>query len=186
MQINAQKEIYKTLNKKIKKNSIVCLGSNYFYTIDFEELSSDFAIGLPVYNRSFANSPINSFDDGILECVYEMEPQKIFVNLGEYDLNSSDFSIEDFMYDYEWLLFNLHKNCKNAKIFIVSIKSSSRMASHTNKQLSRLAEETGCDYVDITDYYSERQSAVADFSKMKFYMAEIPRHIPDSKSYLRR
>lgn len=140
---------YHHLNGIAESNSVVFFGSDSFSKIPVTELSNSFSIDIPVYNRSISGLSLDECEKALKECVYELRPSKIFLNIGEEDIKKKDFDCEKFISTYEWLLYTMHSHCKG-RIYVVSIIGESPRTAYVNEKLRQVAKNTGCNYIDIT------------------------------------
>lgn len=172
---------FKDINMMAKKNSAVCFGSTFFADTEFQELAYDCGMDTPVYNRSVEDLTICDAQKVLTEAVYPMKPAKIFVSLGESDIESASFNADDFINKYEWMLLDIHRNCPASRIYIVSTICNDLMTREVNVKLEKLATSTGCDYINLAklevgDDFSERKI----FSTLKPYMRTKPISFADA------
>ena len=103
-----------------------------------------------IYNRSQEGLKLADINDKILEYITELQPSKIFINLGEEDLKECNFELKAFIFKYEWVLYQLHAKCKHCSLYIIPVLSDAKEVIHVNNELEFLANETGCTYVKIS------------------------------------
>lgn len=150
---------FHSLNVTAEPNGIVFFGSGRFSGIDMAERGRELGIEQPVYNRSLPDLTVESAFGALDECVCELSPSQVLVGLGEEDIGRDGFDAERFIEDYRWLLYELHRST-DSKIFIVSIVSPLGIADEVNARLRRLAEDTGCTYVDATGIMDDAHPGV--------------------------
>lgn len=161
---------YHHLNGIAERNCIVCFGSDSFSKIPFTELSRSFSIDTPVYNRSINGLSIENCEEVLKECVYELCPSKVFLNIGEQDIERTDFDCEKFISTYEWLLYTMHTHC-GGRIYVVSIAVDSPRASYVNEKLEKVAQNTGCKFIDISAPKEKSQvEELMIFDKIRYYL----------------
>lgn len=161
---------YHHLNGIAERNSVVCFGSDSFSKIPFTELSNSFSIDTPVYNRSITGLSIDDCEEALKECVFELSPSKIFLNIGEEDIKRKDFDCEKFISTYEWLLYTVHTNCKG-RIYVVSITGDSSRVTYVNEKLRKVAQNTGCNFIDITKAKERNQvEELKIFDIIRYYL----------------
>lgn len=161
---------YHHLNGIAERNSTVCFGSDCFSKIPFTELSNSFNIDTPVYNRSITGLSIDDCEEVLKECIFELCPSKVFLNIGEEDIKKKDFDCEKFISSYEWLLYIVHTRCKG-RIYVVSIINESSKTSYVNEKLKSIAKNTGCHYVDITAAKNTNQvDELKIFEIIRYYL----------------
>lgn len=112
-------------------------------------------------------------------CVLDLAPQKVFINMGDYDIKNYDLDVNEFIAKYEWMLYTINKNT-NADIHVVSILSNSAKAKQINTELKKLAVEHGCKYIDITSTIGVADQALKAFSAMKAFIRTKPLTFWDS------
>ncbi len=168
---NAGSELkkYTELNSISRHGGAVFFGSDYFAELPVSELANDFNIATPVYNRSMERLSITDIEDIIETCIVALHPGKVFLNLGETDIENDTMKLEDLVGKYEWLLYTLHRAC-SAEIYIVSVISSHPGAAKLNAELKKLAQETGCKYIDAVSALRSEKPAVKVFNAIKHYL----------------
>lgn len=172
--LDERKEDFRVLNEISRKGGVVFFGGNYFCRMNVNELAGGNEMAEKIYDRSVENLRLTDSFDILEDGVYNLRPAKIFVNIGETDCDGEDFSEEDFVNKYEWLLLNLHRHCVKSKIYIVSVVSRSPAAKRLNKRLANLAAETGCTFIDITREANDSLGFERAFNAMKPYMRIFP------------
>ena len=60
------------------------------------------------------------------------------------------------------------------KIYIVSVCSSNPLTDTINRGLLKIAENTGCTYVDIDRALHSEDREVQSFKQMKFFLRDKP------------
>lgn len=165
---------FKTLNEMGKSGGVVFFGSSYFSRMNINELANNEEMGGKIYDRSVQGLKlVDSFK--LLESgVYELNPAKVFVNFGEEECSSENFNMDEFINKYEWLLLNLHRNCKNSKTYIVSVVAYGKNAADANSRLEALAKETGCTFINVTKEAFENLGFEKVFNVLKPYMRVFP------------
>lgn len=175
--------VYKKLNVLSRKGSAVCFGAHFFSSMNIEELALDYPVGVSVYNRSFEKLDIASAASVAESCLYELQPSKIFINIGENDVQSVHFDEKAFASKYEWLLLTIHRNCINSRLFIVSVVSDSPAAIQLNSRLEALAKEVGCTYVDINVPQNDGNIFLRAFNILKSYIRNFPPSFADAMGF---
>ncbi len=149
--IRCELERYHRLNCAAQSGCAVLFGSGLLARIPAGELARDLGADTPVYNRSIDALTLADAEDALSECVYPLSPSMLFINLGEEDLRNPCFSLNDFLSSYEWLLYTINSRIMGkTKLYIISVLSPHPLAAAVNEGLARLADETGCTYIDVT------------------------------------
>lgn len=160
-------EQFAQMNTLAKKSGVVLFGSTLFAHFPVCELSKSFGLDETIYNRSVENMTINDVEQLLKNCVVDLSPDKVFVEIGESDLRSENFNIDDFISKYEWMLYTLH-NETNAKIYIVSVVGAN--STKLNERLINLSNELGCDYIDVCDSVLSAKPYLKLFNQLKMYI----------------
>ena len=168
--IETRIEDFKVLNEVSRGGGIVFFGSNYFARMNVNELANDCEMFEKLYDRSVAGLLIADSFRMLESAVYDLNPAKIFVNIGDEDCLQEDFNAEAFIEKYEWLLLNLHRGCKASKIYIVSVVSEAKVVPSINQRLHQLASDTGCTFIDIRSVAFEEYGFEKAFNMLKPYM----------------
>ena len=141
-------EQYHQMNQVARPGGIVFFGSTYASRLPLGEMNQDFAMDQPVYNRSVETLSVQEAEAAVQNCVIELQPSRVFLMLGDADLEREDFIPEAFLESYRWLLYTLHNRC-DAVLYIVSALSDAPGVYQVNRMLEELSAETGCTYVNV-------------------------------------
>ena len=96
------------MNKFAKKRQCVFFGSTQFSQTEFTEMLEN-SCSEKIYNRSVEKLDMQNVSEFMNICAVDLEPSKLFINIGEEDMKNSDFNLENFISKYEWLLYQFHK-----------------------------------------------------------------------------
>lgn len=172
-------ETYRELNSITEAGGVVLFGSNTFANLPVGELTQAFRITEPIYNRSIKNVRIDHIESYLRVCLYDLNPRKIFVNMGEIDILDEAVDIDNFIAKYEWLLYMIHTKTK-ASIYIVPIVSDNQAAFRINQKLKTLASQTGCKYIDVSDVLDAKRPTLRLFELLKVHMRNHPINFADA------
>lgn len=149
---------------------VVMFGGARFAEIPFAELCEDYGMDLAVHNRSIAGLRLAEAGEALEPCVLALQPQKVFLNLGEADLGGD---LDALIEQYEWLLYTLH-NETDAKLYLVGVLDRSEAADAFNERLEALAGENGCTFIDLTPALDGENEDVRVFEIMRHDMRLRP------------
>ena len=172
-------ETYRELNSITEAGGVVLFGSNTFASLPVGELAQAFRITEPIYNRSVKNVRIDQIESYLKVCLYDLNPRKIFVNMGDIDILDDHVDIDNFIAKYEWLLYMIHTKTK-ASIYIVPIVSDSKNAFEMNQRLKKLAAQTGCKYIDVSGVLEAKRPTLRLFELLKVHMRNHPINFADA------
>lgn len=172
-------EKYRELNSITEAGGIVLFGSNTFASLPVGELTQAFRITEPIYNRSIRDVRIDQIESYLKVCLYDLNPRKIFVNMGDTDILDENVDADNFISKYEWLLYMIHTKTQ-ATIYIVPIVSDSPAAHRINQRLKALASQTGCKYIDVSGVLESRRPTLRLFEMLKVHMRNHPINFADA------
>lgn len=172
-------ETYRELNSITEAGGVVLFGSNTFASLPVGELTQAFRITEPIYNRSIRDVRIDQIENYLKVCLYDLNPRKIFVNMGDVDVLNENVDIDNFISKYEWLLYMIHTKTQ-ASIYIVPIVSDVPAAFKINQRLKALASQTGCKYIDVSGVLEAKRPTLRLFEMLKVHMRNHPINFADA------
>ena len=172
-------EKYRELNSITEAGGVVLFGSNTFASLPIGELTQAFRITEPIYNRSIKDIRLSQIESYLKVCLYDLNPRKIFVNMGDMDILDENINIEEFIAKYEWLLYMIHTKTQ-AEIYIVSVVSENPAAGKINEQLKKLSAQTGCKYIDAVSALESKRPTLRLFELLKVHMRNHPINFADA------
>lgn len=172
-------ETYRELNSITEAGGVVLFGSNTFAALPIGELTQAFRITEPIYNRSIKDVRIDQIESYLKVCLYDLNPRKIFVNMGDVDVLDENVDADNFISKYEWLLYMIHTKTQ-ASIYIVPIVSDSQAAFRINERLKALASQTGCKYIDVSGVLESKRPTLRLFELLKVHMRNHPINFADA------
>ena len=88
-------QTYRELNSITEAGGVVLFGSNTFASLPVGELAQAFRITEPIYNRSVKDIRIDQIERYLKVCLYDLNPRKIFVNMGDVDIRDENVRSEE-------------------------------------------------------------------------------------------
>lgn len=172
-------QTYREMNSITEAGGVVLFGSNTFAALPIGELAQAFRITEPIYNRSVRDIRIDQIERYLKVCLYDLNPRKIFVNMGDVDIKDENIDVDNFISKYEWLLYMIHTKTQ-ASIYIVPIISKDPAAFKINERLKTLASQTGCKYIDVSGVLDSNRPTLRLFELMKVHMRNHPINFADA------
>lgn len=166
-----QKEIYHEINGVTGCVNSVIFGTQSLSELPVAELVQDFGLNISVCNRSVEEAVLADAFDLLDECVYELNPHKVFLNFGETDLRRDNFNMEAFISDYKRLIAAIQDGCK-CSVFVVSVLSESREAEALNIELQKICRMMNVRFVDASGIFAHEKPRLRLFSELMHYMRE--------------
>lgn len=120
-----------------------------------------------VYNRGIAGYTIAQYD-AVLDCVLDLEPSKLFINIGSNDLSLPGDTIGNLISSYRNLLQRIQKALPDCKITVMAyypcckpvegapvapgkIPRTMENVNAANTEVEKLARELGCDFINVNE-----------------------------------
>lgn len=113
-------ERFRHLNKFIKKGQIVFAGSSLMEQFPIYEFLQDFDLPYTIYNRGVGGFTTTEMMPVLKECVYDLAPKYLFLNIGTNDLNGPDYSQDALMERYDAILNAIEANVPGVQIFLLA------------------------------------------------------------------
>lgn len=174
---------YGEMNSMAEGQGTVFFGTDLFARLPFGELVQSFHMEERVYNRSVKGMNIRDAAELLQVCVMDLKPAKVFLHLGDTDIQAADFDLDAFIAQYEWILYTLHTQSK-ATAFVVSLVSDSPKAAAVNRRLKELAAESGTSYIDISGARNLERPDLHVFDMMKYYIRSHPMRFSDAMEFV--
>lgn len=169
--IKDQKEIYHEVNSVAGSVHSVIFGTGSLFELPVAELVQDFGLNISVCNRSVEAAMLTDAFDLLEECVFELNPRKVFLNFGETDLARGDFNPQVFLGDYRRLIGAIRSGC-SCGIFVVSVLQDTSAACRLNAGLRALCREENICFVDVSDVFRHTRPRLRLFSELIHHMRE--------------
>ncbi len=163
---------FSDLNKLAKKHEIVLTGSSLCEQFPINEMLMSLGSDKIVYNRGIGGDVMGGLKKRLNESVFELEPKKLFINIGTNDISAPDYSRETLLSDYKDILVEIKEKLPECEIYVLAYYPVNRELSWftdediarvkntfgsrtneeiiaVNEELKKLASETSCGYIDV-------------------------------------
>ena len=164
-------ERFRHLNKFVKKGQILFTGSSLMEQFPIQEILINHGMSAPVYNRGIGGYTIPEMLEAIHEQILDLEPSKIFINIGTNDISIPEETIDKLISDYRQVLVQIKEKLPETEVFMmayypVNEKVAAKMPwpgadkaailrrerlPEANAAVKKLAEEFGYNYIDVND-----------------------------------
>lgn len=108
-------------NQNAVKGQVVFTGSSLMEMFPIEEwvkeLGEEATI---VYNRGVGGYRTTDLLPILDACVFELEPRKVFINIGTNDLSDSEITIQEIMERYDRIITKIEENLPGVKIYMMA------------------------------------------------------------------
>lgn len=111
---------YEILNKYVKKGQILFVGSSLMEWFPIDEMQQTLEKDYIIYNRGIAGFVTKELLNSMNECIFELEPSKIFINIGTNDMNTPDYKKEKLIQNYDRILTEIDEKLPNCKVYVMA------------------------------------------------------------------
>jgi len=160
---------FRQLNAVAPKGQIVLAGSSLMEQFPINELLQSHRLGLHVYNRGISGDTTHGLLANLGPCILDLEPAKLFLNIGSNDIGAPDYHEDALMERYERILARVQERCPSTQIFLLAYypvnaqkqgvpeaDRASMFATRNNaslraanRRLEALAQRGGLGYIDL-------------------------------------
>ena len=160
-------ERYRHLNKMVRPHQILFVGSSLMEQFPIYELLLDKQLPYTIYNRGIGGYTTPELLETLDVCCYDLQPDKIFINIGTNDLNAPDYTEEGLIARYREILENIKAHLPEAKIYMMAyypvnpevaenipymkealkVRTNARVTA-ANAAVEKLAAEIGATFID--------------------------------------
>ncbi|WP_302212490.1 GDSL-type esterase/lipase family protein [uncultured Ruminococcus sp.] len=159
-------ERYRKMNESVKKGSVLFAGSSLMEMFPIEQFAADDKLPVTIYNRGIGGFITDELIKVIDVCILDLEPSKLFINIGTNDLSDTRIEMSTVMKNYEYILRETIKRVPDVKIYLMAyypvnpeaateetreclkIRSNEKIAA-ANEEVKKLADKLGAKYIDV-------------------------------------
>lgn len=166
---------YSILNRYAKKGGILFTGSSLMEQFPVYEFMQDYDIRETIYNRGASGFTSSEMILALDTLIFELAPRKIFINIGTNDLSAGDYTTEELIGRYEYILEEIRKRLPEAKVYVmayypcncdydfgnedarewVKLRDNEKVRE-ANEALKDMAERYQVKYIDINRSLSDK------------------------------
>jgi lysophospholipase L1-like esterase len=111
---------FKHLNQGAVKGQTVFVGSSLMEQFPINELQQTLDKNYIIYNRGIGAYVTTELLASMEECVFELEPSKIFINIGTNDISLEDYKKEKLIGNYDKILTLIEERLPNCKVYVMA------------------------------------------------------------------
>lgn len=159
-------ENYRQLNQTAQKGQILFVGSSLMEMFPIEEFLKEMGSDIIIYNRGVGGYKTEDLQKALAVCVYELEPVRIFINIGTNDLSDPQITIEQMITNYDGILTAIEEHLPGVELYLMAyypinyeaateemkpgllIRTNEKIAK-ANDAVRSLAEDHHAKYIDI-------------------------------------
>lgn len=158
------------LNSTAQKGQIEFTGSSLMQQFPIGEIAMTTNLPMKVYNRAIQGYKTQDLIDNIGPLVLDIEPSKIFINIGTNDLADERITDDQLIANYKTIIDAIHDRLPETKVYMMAYYPvnedggsgqppyphffdlrNNEAIDAMNGKLSALAGEWGCEWVDAND-----------------------------------
>ncbi len=168
MTVEEKRERYRKMNETIEKGQTLFAGSSLMEMFPVEKLLKEAGYEGIVYNRGIGGYVIDDLRGSLKECVFDLEPRRIFINIGTNDLTRAEWTIGQIMENYDRLIAEILQKLPNVKLYFMAYYPINQEAAQecvrealkirtnekilkANEEVKKLAEKYHGTYIDVND-----------------------------------
>lgn len=160
-------ERYHEENSTVIKGQTVFVGSSLMEMFPIEQWVKELGKDTPiVYNRGVGGYKTTDLLPILDICVFELEPSKIFINIGTNDLSDSSISMDEVMNNYDQIITQIEERLPSVRIYMMAyypvnydaaaedMKACLKIRNNekiclANEKVKELAAKHGQKYIDV-------------------------------------
>jgi len=177
---------YKYLNQFAKKGKTLMVGSSLMENFPINELQQSFDVKKIIYNRGICGIVTNQLLTFMEECIFELEPSKIFINIGTNDIASPGYTLEGLISNYRDILTQVKERLPDSSVYVMAYYPVNSVVDYgipledkqdmfktrtneailkANKVIEQLARQFNYEYIDVNQgLMDEEGNLKADFA----------------------
>lgn len=175
-------ERFRELNKNVIHGKIVFTGSSLMEMFPINKLLEEHNDPTVIYNRGIGGFISAELLDVIDVCVLQLEPSRVFINIGTNDLSDSRIPVQHLMDNYDKIITAIENHIPKVEIYLMAyypvnyeaaaenmkeclkIRNNEKIAA-ANKEVEKLATKHGQKYIDINKNLKDSQGRLkAEFT----------------------
>lgn len=172
-------KLYHKRNAYCEKKQTVFVGSSLMEQFPINEYAQGI-VKDKIYNRGVSASVTTEFLENIDVLLLELQPTRIFINIGTNDMFSTDYSLERLLVNYNFILKSIQDKLPSAQIYIMAFypmneaKGSVELfGGRTNKKLNEAnaalcalsKKYVNCKHIDVSNGLRDKTGSLkAEFT----------------------
>lgn len=174
---------YRQLNRRALRGQIVLAGSSVCEQFPINEMLMSRGAALTVYNRGISGDVMDGYAKKLSDCVLDLAPGKLFINIGSNDMNTAAFSPDAHIRRYESMLQTVRNALPACQIFVLSyypvnpdmgaalgnpevyLNRTNALINRVNARLAEMCARFPCGFINVHDTLLDASGALrADFT----------------------
>lgn len=174
-----KRKSYKMLNKYAQKGQILFVGSSLMEFFPINELQQTLERRYTIYNRGIGGYVTTELLTSMEECIFELEPSKIFINIGTNDISASDYVLEKLIQNYDMILTQIQERLPECEVYVMAYYPVNTKADFpgvdkaqkeemfntrnnaailaANEAVEKLAEKHGYEFINVNEGLTDEE-----------------------------
>lgn len=181
---------YHQRNLNAQKGQVLFTGSSLMEMFPIEKFIEERGIPRVVYNRGVGGYRAEDLLKALEICVFELEPSRIFINIGTNDLSDPAVSISQMISVYREILERIKRRLPGVELYLMAyypinydaaaeamkpclrVRTNEKI-SQANQEVKKLAELVHGRYIDVSDNLKDGQGNLkAEFTIEGLHITE--------------
>ena len=114
---------YKMLNQYVKDGQILFVGSSLMELFPIDEMQHNLDIGRVIYNRGISAFTTDDLLLAMNECIFDLDPSKIFINIGSNDIGSGGqggYKKENLIENYDKIMDQIKERLPESEVYVMA------------------------------------------------------------------
>ena len=111
---------YAIMNEYAKKGEVLLVGSSLMEHFPLNELAQSMGMTTIMHNRGIGGYKTQDLWNAKEECIFALEPRKIFINIGTNDIGDHSYQEEKLIAEYRELLTEIKNRLPETKVYLMA------------------------------------------------------------------
>ena len=172
MQQEQLRRKYAIMNEYAKKGEVLLVGSSLMEHFPLNELAQSMGMTTVMYNRGIGGYKTQDLWNAREDCIFALEPRKIFINIGTNDIGDHAYRQEKLIEEYRELLTEIRNRLPETKVYVMAyypvntvddfglpeeqqknmfLTRTNEAIEKANEAVQALAEELGFRFINVND-----------------------------------
>jgi len=161
-------EKFRILNQYVKKGEILFAGSSLMEGFPVNEFLIDFDVDKKIYNRGIGGYVTEELMMALEECIFDLAPSKIFLNIGTNDIAQEGYTVEKLIKNYTFIITEIKRRLPETVLYVMAyypingvddfegksekswfLQRSNASIAKANEKVKEMALVMDCRYIDL-------------------------------------
>lgn len=115
-----KRERFRRLNPYVQKGAVVFAGSSLMEQFPVYEFQQDDGLQCTLYNRGIGGFTTTELLEAMDECIFDLQPAHLFLNIGTNDLNGPDYDRTAMLSRYEEIVRQIREKLPETKLYLLA------------------------------------------------------------------